>query len=224
MDEQYQSDLFQSCVLLGVKLDSPVSEIKRRFRALAKKWHPDTTKGDRFHRRDAEERIRAINRAYRTLMTARRTYAALSEARATTPGYDSFGWRRGVSESLAGPNNDGEVSLYTRALELHFRGTQEFHSGRYRDAVSSLMQSVCLVQNNAEGYRILARSHRRLNQSAKAVAVLRTRCPNRARFCRDTLRAGRIAGRYRRSDRRATTSGVPRITGHGARDAIASLD
>ena len=47
-------------------LDTPItrSDIKERYKALVKKYHPDTHGGDR----DAEERLKIINHAYSALM------------------------------------------------------------------------------------------------------------------------------------------------------------
>jgi tetratricopeptide (TPR) repeat protein len=167
-------DEFQSCILLGVKPDSPPSEIKQRFRSLVQKWHPDKVQGDERRRREAEERIRAINRAYRSLMAARRKSwraETAPEERPVPPGFEPIGWRQSAAESTAGGAKEDERTFYARALELHFRGMDEYSAGRYREAISSLMQSVCMVQRNPEAYRTLARSHRRLGQRAKAVSA-----------------------------------------------------
>ncbi|MBP3284270.1 MAG: J domain-containing protein [Clostridia bacterium] len=50
--------------VLSVKPTASQSEIKKAYRALAKKYHPDTYKGDKSF---AEERMQEINRAYDVL-------------------------------------------------------------------------------------------------------------------------------------------------------------
>jgi molecular chaperone DnaJ len=63
--------------VLGVSKDAPADEIKKAYRKLARKHHPDTNKGDA----GSEERFKAISEAYDVLSddTKRREY---DEARA----------------------------------------------------------------------------------------------------------------------------------------------
>jgi molecular chaperone DnaJ len=49
--------------ILGVSKTASVDEIKRSYRKLAQKYHPDRTKGDK----SAEEKFKKINQAYETL-------------------------------------------------------------------------------------------------------------------------------------------------------------
>ena len=46
--------------VLGVKSDAPQDEIRKAYRALAKKLHPDLNPGDR----QAEEKIKQVSAAY----------------------------------------------------------------------------------------------------------------------------------------------------------------
>ena len=48
--------------VLGLTNKATPEEVKRRFRELARRWHPDVAKSD-----DASERFKAINEAYRVL-------------------------------------------------------------------------------------------------------------------------------------------------------------
>ena len=49
--------------ILGVKKNAPEDEIKKAYRALAKKWHPDKHKGDK----NAENKFKEISEAYAVL-------------------------------------------------------------------------------------------------------------------------------------------------------------
>ena len=49
--------------ILGVSKNATDDEIKKAYRKLAKKYHPDLNKGDK----SAEEKLKNINRAYETL-------------------------------------------------------------------------------------------------------------------------------------------------------------
>ena len=167
MDEEYQA-----WIIFGVGPGSTVEEVKSAYRALARKWHPDRVHHDERGRREAEEKLRRINRAYRTLLALMEleTREPPRGRRPANPGYDPVGWRASAAESgRAAETLEDDRSFYRRPLELHLRGMDHYRQGRFRDAVSALMQSVCLVQNNAEAYRTIARAHRRLNQPAKAV-------------------------------------------------------
>lgn len=64
---------------LGLLPGSPASEVKRRYRQLAKQYHPDAN-----HEAFAEDRLRALNAAYAFLSDPRRkaAYDTAFEARA----------------------------------------------------------------------------------------------------------------------------------------------
>ncbi len=63
---------------LGLLPGSPASEVKRRYRQLAKQYHPDAN-----HEASAEDRLRALNAAYAFLSDPHRksAYDAAFEAR-----------------------------------------------------------------------------------------------------------------------------------------------
>ncbi len=77
-----QQDYYKT---LGVGRDASDDEIKRAFRKLAKKYHPDVTGGDK----TAEERFKAINEAYEVLGDAekRQQYDQFGQA-GPPPGFD----------------------------------------------------------------------------------------------------------------------------------------
>ena len=70
--------------ILGVKRDAPEEEIRKAYRKLARKYHPDVNKTDK----NAEERFKEINEAYEVLGDAdkRKRYDALGES--WKPGMD----------------------------------------------------------------------------------------------------------------------------------------
>jgi len=58
--KDYQKDYYKA---LGVPKTSTAAEIKKAYRELARKWHPDANKGSA----DAEERFKEITEAYNVL-------------------------------------------------------------------------------------------------------------------------------------------------------------
>jgi DnaJ-class molecular chaperone len=76
---------------LGVKQDASVEEIRKAYRALAKKYHPDKTGGDQ----QAEEKLKVINQAYDVLKSKekRKNYdAELATAEHATRGFGGGGF------------------------------------------------------------------------------------------------------------------------------------
>lgn len=163
-------DSFRSYLVLGVTPEATPEEIKRAYRRLVRQWHPDRMSQEDRRRRAAEERLRQINRAYETLKAGQ---GASGPGRPLPPGHDPFGWRQEMAAQVAKEGEEDAGALYARALRLHFEGVRQFQSGQLREAVSSLNQSVFLVQNNPEAYRTLGRAYRRLSQPAKAEAAYR---------------------------------------------------
>jgi molecular chaperone DnaJ len=72
--------------VLGVGRDASDAEIKRAFRRLAQKWHPDVNKSD-----EAHDRFKELNEAYQVLSDPQRRQA-----------YDTFGMA-GLGGAAGGP-------------------------------------------------------------------------------------------------------------------------
>ena len=72
----------QAYRVLGLAPDSSALRIKREYRRLAKRWHPDKFPLNTPEQRDAAERMRAINEAYQSIKHAPLRYRAY----ATGPG------------------------------------------------------------------------------------------------------------------------------------------
>jgi len=71
-DEEFRESLLKEnlpdhYVILQVSKDASLNEIKKQFRLLAKKWHPDKKQSN-----DAEEKMAEINIAYEVLSDYKR--------------------------------------------------------------------------------------------------------------------------------------------------------
>lgn len=94
--------LVRAYAILGVRPGAPAPEIKKRYRALVKVWHPDRFAADPQGQAEAAARMRAINEAYETLLArpsipapAASTAPSTATSRATAP-------RRGLTDWLLG--------------------------------------------------------------------------------------------------------------------------
>jgi curved DNA-binding protein len=68
---------------LGVPRDAPVEEIKKAYRKLARKYHPDVSK-----EKDAEARMKEVNEAYAVLSDAEKRAAYDQVGKGYQPGQD----------------------------------------------------------------------------------------------------------------------------------------
>jgi len=95
--------------LLGIKKTASAEEIKKAYRALAKKYHPDANVGDA----DAEEMIKELNEAYEVLSDVQRKkkYDSLVNRFNFISGFEfdpaKFGWKE--KPEFTG-NEDGAFS------------------------------------------------------------------------------------------------------------------
>ncbi len=91
--------------ILGVSREADKEEIKRAYRRLARKYHPDVNKEE-----GAEERFKEINRAYEVLSEP--------ETRAR---YDRFG-EAGVGSAAGGFQDFGDMGGFADIFESFFSG------------------------------------------------------------------------------------------------------
>jgi molecular chaperone DnaJ len=131
-------------VILGVDRGAAPGDIKRAYKRLARKYHPDINPGDRM----AVAHFRQISEAYETLSDPdrRRRYDAVGDSRATveeeTFGFEGFDFSVSASGSSASTFGDLFAELLQqrgdpRAVAAEVRGTDLHHnvSLSFEDAV-----------------------------------------------------------------------------------------
>src|SRR4029434_187014 len=90
--------------VLGVKRDAKTDEIKKAYRRMARKYHPDVNPGDKA----AEERFKQMSEAFDVLSDPKKKAV-----------YDRFGQ---YSENLADAAARGGGATYTRGAPFDFSG------------------------------------------------------------------------------------------------------
>ncbi len=95
---------------LGVERDASDAEIKKAFRKLARRYHPDVAKDKDI----AEEKFKAINEAYEVLSDPEKRKK-----------YDTLGpdWEQRAAAGAGGGGGFGGFGSYPGGGDVHFEGT-----------------------------------------------------------------------------------------------------
>jgi curved DNA-binding protein len=161
---------------LGVERSAPAGEIKRAYRKLARKYHPDVSK-----ERDASERMKAINEAYEVLKDPEKRAAYDRLGAGWQPGQDFHpppDWDTGfefrgspAGEGFAGDFSDFFASLFGGATGARhgagFHGRGEDHHAKVlidlEDAFRGATRAVTLRVPELDAEGRLAVRERTLN-------------------------------------------------------------
>ena len=140
--------------VLGVSPSASEDEIKKAYRALAKKYHPDVNQGSA----EAERRMKEVNEAYSAVMKMRREGTSSYGA----GGYGGYAGNRGF---------DG----YGRAEEdTHLQAARNYiRSGYYQEAIRILEE---MTNRTAEWYYLSARASLGVGNRISALNYARQAC------------------------------------------------
>ena len=134
--------------VLGVSPDASDEEIKRAYRALAKKYHPDLNPGDQ----EAAKKMQEVNAAYEQIKNPQKAQHN------GYGGYDPFG---GYSRQSYGASQEDQ---YLRSAEQYIR------FGRYAEALNTLAAA---SGKNAQWYYLSALANHGLGNQVTALEHIR---------------------------------------------------
>ena len=150
MDDPYQ--------VLGVSRDASDDEIKRAYRRLAKKYHPDVNPGDPV----AAKKMQQVNAAYEQIKNPEKTQQSTGGYGGGGYGYDPFG---GYRQAYGGQSyGDTAGSQYQQAAYQYIRFR------RYREALSALQSD---PNRNARWYYLSALANHGLGNQVTALEHIR---------------------------------------------------
>lgn len=140
--------------VLGVSPDATDEEIKRAYRALAKKYHPDRNPGDT----EAAKKMQQVNAAYEQIKNPEKARTNTQGGYQSYSGYDPFGgaWQRAYQQNAGDP--------YQRSAEQYIR------FGRYREALNALNNC---GEKNARWYYLSALANNGLGNQVTALEHIR---------------------------------------------------
>ena len=175
--------------ILGISRDASDEEIKKAYRRLAKKYHPDLNPGDE----EAARQMQKVNAAYEQITNP--------EKANPTGGYDPFrGYRQSAEQS------DGERYQQAAWQYIRFR--------RYQEALNTLNN---IPEHNARWYYLSALAHQGLGNQVTALEHIKRAVsmePSNMEYLR-TLKAmenGTAAYRQQAENFKGFRTGNPCVT------------
>ena len=140
--------------ILGVSRDASSDEIKRAYRKLAKKYHPDLNPGDE----EAAKKMQQINAAYEQITNPQKTSSSGSQG-----GYGSNGGYGGY-DPFGGYRQQTAEDQYVQAAYQYIR------FGRYQEALRVLAG---VADRNARWYYLSALANDGLGNQVTALEHIR---------------------------------------------------
>ena len=162
--------LYTSYDVLGVSPSATDDEIKRAYRALCKKYHPDLHVG-KPDAAEAERRFLQVQQAYEAIMKQRQGGGQQGYG---AGGYDPFGGYGGGYTQAGGADNPQNARMQAAANFINV--------GHYREALNVLAG---LTDRTGQWYFLSAMAHWGVGDQMTAIEHARTACrmePNNPQY------------------------------------------
>ena len=186
--------------VLGVSRDASDEEIKRAYRRLAKKYHPDLNPGDA----EAARKMQEVNAAYEQIKDPDKA------AQNTSGGYNPYG--SGGYNPFGSGGYDPFGSSYRQSSGPSYQqsAAQYIRFGRYREALNTLEAS---SDRDARWYYLSALANDGLGNQVTALEHIRRAVsmePDNPEYIRvlDAMESGGSAYRQRTGDFRGFSMGA----------------
>ena len=186
--------------VLGVSRDASDEEIKRAYRRLAKKYHPDLNPGDA----EAARKMQEVNAAYEQIKDPDKA------AQNPSGGYNPYG--SGGYNPFGSGGYDPFGSSYRQSSGPSYQqsAAQYIRFGRYREALNTLEAA---SERDAQWYYLSALANDGLGNQVTALEHIRRAVsmePDNPEYLRvlDAMESGGTAYRQRTGDFRGFTMGA----------------
>ena len=151
--------MFDPYSVLGVSRDATDEEVKKAYRALSRKYHPDANINNP-HKDEAEEKFKQVQQAYDQIMKEREYGSGYHQSGSAGYGYRGF-------EGFGRQNN-----TYQDEETVRRQAASNFiQSGHYQEAMNVLQG---LQQRNGEWYYLSAMANMGLGNNVNALDQMRT--------------------------------------------------
>lgn len=155
--------MFDPYSILGVSRDASDEEIKKAYRKLSRKYHPDANINNP-NKDQAEEKFKEIQQAYDQIMKEREYGSSGNYGYGGNTGYGGFGGFGGYGGSQSNSGYQDEEAIRRQAASNYVQ------SGHYQEAMNVLS---LLKERNAQWYYLSAVANMGLGNNVNAMNHIR---------------------------------------------------